>query len=186
MLIVARYNENLDWIKNINLPHTIYNKGEDIESNEYLSVVPLINKGRESDTYLRFIIDNYDTLPENIIFCQGNPFEHCSNFIEIVHTSFDTNTSVTNLSHWIVTEDLHGNPYAAGYGMTGMLEKLNIPLTVTEFVFPAGAQYIVNKYNIINKSKEWWVRAYEQHDSNVLSPWIFERLWPIIFLHNES
>jgi hypothetical protein len=93
------------------------------------------------------------------------------------------NYEITNLSHWIVTEDLEGRPYAYGYGMVDMLENLKIPLTTSNFQFPAGAQYIINKKLIQNKPLLWWEETFQKHNENPLSPWIFERIWPIIFNH---
>jgi hypothetical protein len=179
MLVVARYNEDLSWVKDINIPHIIYNKGEEI-LDETLNIKILPNIGRESNTYLHYIIEYYNNLPENIIFSQGNPFPHCNNFKEMIQ-NYELNNSVYNLSHWMVTEDLEGRPHAYGYGMVPMLNNLGIPLTVSNFIFPAGAQFIVNKKSILNKSLIWWKETLYKHDKNELSPWIFERLWPIIF-----
>lgn len=182
MLIVSKYNEDINWVLSLNIPYTIYNKGNSIDLSLFSNIINVENKGRESETYLRYIIDNYDNLPENIIFCQGNPFEHCADFIDLAQTYFN-NEDIVYLSHWIVTEDLNGCPNACGYGMVPMLEKLNIPLNVTNFIFPAGAQFIVNKKLIQNKSLNWWKQSYIEHENNESSPWIFERIWPIIFNH---
>tara|TARA_Y100000741_G_scaffold360164_2_gene341971 strand:- start:222 stop:887 length:666 start_codon:yes stop_codon:yes gene_type:complete len=68
-IIVARYNENVNWL----LPQIeyciIYNKGKRLNvKNEVL----LNNVGRESDTYLNYIIDNYYKLPDVVLFTQAN------------------------------------------------------------------------------------------------------------------
>merc|ERR1712137_319522 len=34
------------------------------------------NMGNECAGYLAYILDNYDSLPERIVFLQGNPLEH--------------------------------------------------------------------------------------------------------------
>jgi hypothetical protein len=81
-LIIARYNENLDWIeyipKNLNITVIIYNKG--LDDILYPSI-KLQNIGRESHTYLYYIIENYDNLADINIFIQGDPFKHNPNFI---------------------------------------------------------------------------------------------------------
>tara|TARA_B100000902_G_C27236121_1_gene877503 strand:- start:212 stop:1303 length:1092 start_codon:yes stop_codon:yes gene_type:complete len=80
-LIIARYNENLDWLKNVpeNINIIIYNKGKNDINYPFIS---LPNIGRESHTYLYYIINNYDKLGDINIFCQGNPFEHNPNFLK--------------------------------------------------------------------------------------------------------
>jgi hypothetical protein len=81
-LIIARYNENLDWIeyipKNLNINIIIYNKG--LDDISYPSI-KLQNIGRESHTYLYYIIENYDNLADINISTQGDPFIHNPNFI---------------------------------------------------------------------------------------------------------
>ena len=64
-IVVARYNEDIEWIADNN--KIIYNKGILLNiNNEYL----LENIGRESETYLHYIIDNYDNLPDVVVFTQ--------------------------------------------------------------------------------------------------------------------
>jgi hypothetical protein len=71
-IVVARYNEDIEWITDNN--KIIYNKGIPLNIN---NEVLLENIGRESETYLRYIIDNYDKLPEVVVFTQGNIKDHC-------------------------------------------------------------------------------------------------------------
>jgi len=81
-IVIARYNENLDWIKLLdkNIKITIYNKGEPID---YPSI-KLPNIGRESHTYLYHIINNYNKLADKTIFCQGDSIFHSPDFIKLI------------------------------------------------------------------------------------------------------
>jgi hypothetical protein len=45
--------------------YVVYDKSKDIP-----------NVGREAETYLRYIIENYNCLPEYVAFLQGHPFDH--------------------------------------------------------------------------------------------------------------
>lgn len=68
-IIVARYNEDVDWLLTQIDDCIIYNKGELLGiKNE----VFLHNVGRESDTYLNYIIVNYNKLPDVVVFTQAN------------------------------------------------------------------------------------------------------------------
>lgn len=82
-IVVSRYNENIDWTKDLSNV-LIYNKGNPIKSKHI--VTELENIGREGETYLNHIIKNYDSLDSYTIFCQGDPFEHSPNFIDMVKT----------------------------------------------------------------------------------------------------
>ena len=89
-VIVSRYNEDPYWL-NIIIDNTmiekiiLFNKGpSNIKRflNEKIEVRIHQNKGREGGTYLDYIIDNYDHLPENLIFTQADPFEHNEKFLD--------------------------------------------------------------------------------------------------------
>ena len=69
IFVVARYNENIDWLNNVINRSIVYNKGTPLHIQNEIMVE---NKGRESETYLRYIIDHYDSLPDVVVFIQAN------------------------------------------------------------------------------------------------------------------
>lgn len=72
-IVVARYNENIQWLNYVNDHCIIYNKGPPLGlPNE----IPRPNIGRESETYLHYIITHYDNLPDIVVFTQGNISDH--------------------------------------------------------------------------------------------------------------
>lgn len=75
-LIVARYNENLDWINTFE-NYQIYNKGlKDLAPHHQANAIQLPNVGREAHSYLYHIINNYDNLEDILVFCQGSIAGH--------------------------------------------------------------------------------------------------------------
>ncbi len=71
-LIIARYDEDLEWLKRYNdFEITVYNKGENLKESKLFEVINLTNKGRESHTWLHHIVNNYYHLNEINIFLQG-------------------------------------------------------------------------------------------------------------------
>ena len=72
-IIVSRYNENIDWLKNEMNNCIIFNKGKKLGIN---NEILLENLGRESETYLHYIITNYHNLPDVVIFTQGSISDH--------------------------------------------------------------------------------------------------------------
>jgi hypothetical protein len=79
-LVIARYNEDIDWINLISSDVSIklYNKGDDISHEN----IKLANIGRESHTYLTYLVENYDRIPDDgVIFTQGRPFDHVPDFL---------------------------------------------------------------------------------------------------------
>lgn len=67
VIMTAHYNENLFWLKNINVPYIISSK---TEKNKNLHIN--INKGNEVSAYLSYIIKYYDNLPEYTLFVHGH------------------------------------------------------------------------------------------------------------------
>jgi len=72
-IVVARYNENIEWLNEELNNCIIYNKGGKLNIEQEIC---LENVGRESETYLRYIIDNYYNLPDVVVFTQGRISDH--------------------------------------------------------------------------------------------------------------
>jgi hypothetical protein len=112
-IVVARYNENLDWLKKIkkskDIKITVYNKGKD---DINIPFIQLPNIGRESHTYLYHIINNYNNLADQTIFCQGDPIFHSPDFINLVNKyrkKFET-VQPLSIRYWAEGEPPHYEP----------------------------------------------------------------------------
>ena len=81
-LVVSRYDESTDWIPRNAI---LYNKGE--PTNNECKVIQLQNVGREGETYLHHIIENYDNLCDYTIFTQADPFVHNPTFVQDVNAN---------------------------------------------------------------------------------------------------
>jgi hypothetical protein len=107
LIVVARYNESIDWTKSYNC--IIYNKGDPIE-NTNTTTIPLPNVGREGHTYLHHIINHYDNLSDYTMFLQGNPFDHTP--LESILSSSEWKKPFHVMSRDIVHMDVDKhNPY---------------------------------------------------------------------------
>lgn len=79
-LVIAKFNEDLSWIELLReFEVTVYSK---LAGERNPSYKILLNIGRESHTYLHHIVTNYNCMPDLCVFCQGNPFDHCPDFVE--------------------------------------------------------------------------------------------------------
>lgn len=71
--IVSRYNESIQWLEPIMNEVVIYNKGTQLDiQNEICRV----NVGRETENMLEYIVQNYENLPDILIFTQGHIEDH--------------------------------------------------------------------------------------------------------------
>ena len=200
MLVVARYKEDLGWLNNINIPKTVYNKGPDHIPDS----IKLENRGREAETYLRYIIDNYDTMPQRVFFTQGNPFDHCPRFLDdITHEFQSPDTwnviSLTGFHEWVHGFHTHrGIEDSFKFTFKELFNK-DPPVNIH---YPVGAIFGVTKRAIHYYSIDFWKNLRNKilesektpncshphvHNNpacgcrNSYSPWCFERVWLYLF-----
>ena len=166
LYVVAKYQENVEWVKEYS--HIIYDKSKDIP-----------NEGREAETYLRFIIENYDKLEGDYVFCQGNPFDHQANFIE---ESIKRESPYMFGANFICNSD--GSPHHTGLNIPEVWSKLITEPIPENIEFYPGAMFKLNAEHIYRHTKEYYQLAREISLTKD-GPWILERLWSYIFTINN-
>ena len=182
-IIVARYNENVEWTK----PFTnvkIYNKGTQLE-NGY-NEIRLPNVGREGHTYYKYICDNYDNLDDYTIFLQGNPFDHSPNIVSNINKYINNNLQIDFefLSEYIIDCNLNGCIHHRNLPLKQVYYMLfNEHSDNLKFAFGAGAQFIVSKRCILKKPKFFYSKIVEilQNDINPIEGFVIERFHKLIF-----
>jgi hypothetical protein len=80
--IICRYQEDLDWVEQLKGDVVIYNKGDNFSWD--FPRADVMNFGRESEAYVRGILEFYERLPEydTVVFLQGDPFVHSKKLLE--------------------------------------------------------------------------------------------------------
>lgn len=76
-IVVARYNENLNWLNEYpfnQFVYTVYNKGINQEFNKtnVSKIIDLPNVGRCDHTYLYHVVENYNNLAPITVFFPGS------------------------------------------------------------------------------------------------------------------
>lgn len=84
MIVVCRYNESLDWLKNLNKEYIIYNKGDDNLPSWIKKVHKIENISFEEYAYLKFLVDYYDKIPDRVTFLQGNSITHNPDILQLL------------------------------------------------------------------------------------------------------
>jgi hypothetical protein len=107
-IVIARYNENLDWLELLdpNIKITIYNKGKDDIKYPFIT---LPNVGRESHTYLYHLVTNYYNMSDLTIFCQGDSIFHSPDFIKLINNHRDKFEPIQPLSAYYWPENVLPN-----------------------------------------------------------------------------
>lgn len=207
-LVINRFNENVDWIEKYkDIKIIIYNKGNKLELNkENVSIINRENLGRESETYLHHIIENYHDLSDLTIFTQAHPFDNIPSFFEFLNSDL-LKKEYTNYFNWYGKNndvcDKNGSPgiYPISSGHPNEFNRTleiiynevfnkECPSTIK---FKPNASFSVSKDLILKRSKKIYQKLLsyliypEQNDYegifkyNPYEGHIIERMWGLIF-----
>lgn len=192
-IVVAKYNENIDWTQNIKHKITIYDKSE----NPVLGSIPLKNVGREGETFLYHIVNNYDNLDDVTVFLQANPFDHLqilsgwkaiTSQMEIEKVVEKMNTEIDDCSDFAsFYQVLHNAPnWTNGVNTSDACAKYYYE-SFSFFTISPGAQYIVPKKYILSRPLEFWKRLQQaMYNNEELNGYCQELLWYLAFNHRMS
>jgi len=197
-IIVAKYNEDIEWTKRLN-NIVIYNKGNDETG------IPLKNIGREGETFLHYIINHYDNLPDYVLLLQGNPFDHMFditplNFQEKIDTLIkESPDDIQSLFYYILHETRGTYPYILTREYYSFFFEGPVPPTCE---FSPGCQYIIPKKNILSRPIQFYIKIhamlinsniitqhdscflYKEFDPDSIDGWCLERMFFYIFSNN--
>lgn len=123
MEIVVAYYHNTEFENLIsrfkNATIRIYDKSQTYTHPDYKNVTLLENQGREGDTYLYHIIENYDKLEEYTLFIQDDTDNHIEDYDDFAAETADAINSNTDYFQydtlWRKNLDIHTNLIVNGY-----------------------------------------------------------------------
>lgn len=87
IVVISHYNEDIEWVKELEIPYVVYTKGTPEQlKTEHEQVVRFgPNKCREATSFIKYIIDNYNTLPDNVCFIQSERISwHNDDLLDII------------------------------------------------------------------------------------------------------
>jgi len=194
-LVVARYRENLNWLRNVpdSLRVTVYDKAEEGSEASWPGAIRLPNLGREAHTYLYHLIHRYDSLVEWTVFCQGKPFDHAYDFHQQLR-SFAADPEAMGpfrwLGHIIDTDDYQGgrlfqrwskNEDQRSLDLTGFHQALWGETGPPSYTFVLGAQFAVHREVIRRQSPDFYQKALILTTDFPDGAHCFERVWDRVF-----
>lgn len=75
-ICVARYNEDLEWLKDYKKDCVVYNKTGKLKTSQFKEVVSISPIGLETYSFFSYIVDHYENLPDVVVFIQGRVDDH--------------------------------------------------------------------------------------------------------------
>lgn len=193
-LVVARYKENLDWLKFVpsDVQVFVYNKNPTLvdpvikEAVKYSNVavkgLAMISPGHEAHTYLYHILSTYHNKfqPTVTYFVQGFPFDHTPTIIE------DLNKKINGFD-WLMTNwhycDYNGCPHHCNLPIGNVAHDLFGETFTNELAFIPGAQFAVSTEMLLSHSYEYYETLAHKFETTHAQVWHWcaERLWRRIF-----
>lgn len=169
--VVARHSEDVSWLESIPFDHRLmlFDKSEEPDPR----AIRLENFGREANTYLRFITEYYDRIKGDVIFCQGNPFDHCPDF-----TAWLQDESVRLYGD--VLDCTIGGSYDQRSLVHEYCRVFGLPVQ-SSYRFVAGAQFRVTAEQIHVRPREFYTALFWATFVDPEAAYTLERLWPTIF-----
>lgn len=199
-IVIARYEEDISWSNACRDICLIYNKGSKLLGYESEQVVPLINVGRESHSYLYHIINRWAQLADKTLFTQGNITEHIGIGIDprvffdkrfdfiIKNARYikDYDPYAGNLIHWGKwLKDLEtGKMRKAKLSFVDWCkEVLKIDFKGGPIFYGPGATFSVSKELIYKKPIMFYkhLLSFLEDHSNPEEGHYFERTWVYVF-----
>lgn len=192
-LVVARHGEDTAWLRNTapGVRAVVYNKGT---PGAWPGEIPLPNSGREAQTYLHHIVENYAAPAEVTVFAQGKPFDHAFDFhgslARISQQGIADTSGFEWLGHIIDTDDARGsvlfqtwskNPEKRPLDMARFWGRLFPGDCPARFTFACGAQFAASRELILRRPRDFYERARDLSLSHPDAPHFFERVWNHVF-----
>jgi len=183
-LVITRFREHLDWLKDTKFVYTIYNKGiNDIDFNN----IKLKNIGRDSETHLYHIVHNYNNLAEYTVFLQGKPIDHINKKLQIPYAR---GKYPSTWDYIIKTGDLLDMRYFIPFqdGLWGINKNqvfVRKSEAFKERIFSAGVQYVVSRKNIKFRSLDFYKNLLYSCDWQGWQPWNMEEIYPELWNTNS-
>lgn len=160
-VVVARYQEDVAWTSLLSCNVVVVNASQ------------IYPNGRESGAYLAFLTQYYHGLRGDYVFCQGNPFDHCPDFVNVLDQQGAYGARYRC--------DKRGRPHWDSEALERLAQCLELPPLPESWLFTTGAQVRVSEHELRSRSLEFYQRALAVNRSMTEAPWAYERLWDLIF-----
>jgi hypothetical protein len=211
--IVVAYYDKPNFIDLVNMFSGanifIYDKSPNSNSKKFKNlsgvnthtIIPTENVGREGETYFKYILENYDALPEYSVFLQDDTHHHLLDYKEFVATTYQKiEQGVTMYQYpctWnsagpIYSRDvIHGFVELSKLGVEGgddytiqkITRRMGIPLPPI-YKTETCAFFLVRRDLIRRWPKEFYAALREWLLTDPRNGYYLEHMWTILFLES--
>jgi hypothetical protein len=195
IFIIAAHNENISWLEPIANETIIFNKGNPLNNSTladlFLDIRALSNVGRESHSYLTYIIENYYNLPEIVTFSQARITDHGYKYPLDALKIMSEEAEIFGCSKNFKTGNIRKNfgltevkvcPFK-DYETIGAFVKHFFGKEDDYYKFFSNGVFSVRSDKILSRPKQFYMDLIKtlEHHNNPREGHFFERSWYLIF-----
>jgi|LauGreDrversion4_2_1035121.scaffolds.fasta_scaffold02312_13 hypothetical protein len=202
-IVSSHFREDLNWLINqSDYDYIIYSKNTEANSilnlnNDKLRIIE--NRGMEATSYLNYIIDFYENLPEFVAFCHGheNAWHQYDTLLNMIK-KYNFKDDYFTLNNPYYRNCLYENcPQEISYPeekrawnqIKSVKDELLLEMP-SKIEITMGAQFIVTKQSILRNKKSFyenlnnWLNTQKVLEDNIAGMMV-EQLWYLIFTGKE-
>jgi hypothetical protein len=199
-IISSHFNEELSWLINqSDFDYRIYTKNiEGCKGLDQSKVFECVNKGNEASSYISYIIDNYEKLPDYVAFVHGHEesYHQTDTTLNLIknslHSDIDNSYNSINRKDWrnIFADDV--DDWSGNWKMIkDNYNYLNISIPIPKRLeCIACAQFIVSRENILRNSINDYKNILKWLETtpleSALSGRLMEHIWCYLMTHEEN
>jgi hypothetical protein len=191
--VVSRYKRNVDWVYKLKNINKFYIYDKETPENEYN--IP-VNKGHEASVYLKYIIDNFENLPEFTYFIHDEEYSwhHSGSIIDLLDEAIMSNNLYYNINErcFNSTNDAlnccNNNNWTNDFiNWYNEHIEMYVPFNSLDLnkIYRNSAQFLVHKSLITNLPLEFYKKLYDwiitTDMDNAESGRFLEWTWHIFF-----
>ena len=197
LIVSSHYNEDISWIVNQEYDYLIYTKSHNSPPSVPVNkMVYTPNKGNEASSYLWYIINNYDSLPESVAFIHGHflAWHQDTDILTAIRKyNGEEYMTLNDKSRRNIFNDNCGTEGNAignwNWTINGMTEiGMDVPIP-KKLEFTQCGQFVVtrnrirsNSLNFYKRCMDWLIRT---SYPDAISGRVFEHSWHYIMTHKE-
>jgi hypothetical protein len=199
-IVTSHWKEDLTWLTKSPFPVILIDK-EGAAPSPLIPQHIIPNKGQETPVYLKYIIENYDTLPDFVAFIHGheNAWHHGhinKTLLEVIAGANISKYDFIPLNNYFRIYAFKNTNHFASDDNTALYfeekwDRYNMPQNLkpvhaSPVIAPISAQFIVSKRRILMYSKETYMNWYTQFINDIDTGnnsigVFFEYIWHILF-----
>lgn len=162
-IIITRFYEDVSWVSTLKHDYIVFNKNPK-DYDKYENNLP--DKGLCEHTFFKYIVENYDNLPDYLANVQGNPFDHFPETVELIN-AFDFTGNFLPLGKVYYRDGKTFIAQALSVAKQANIQ-CNLPIK-----YVSGNQFIVSKESILKRSKQSYIDVLNIYPDKPKTHWDF-------------